>query len=75
MVVTADPSQSDLPEGAQGLEQAVQFLQNVDGVGFARFTAADIVRHPLVTRIVDAYENHEHGSKPRRSGKMKLERP
>jgi phosphate starvation-inducible protein PhoH len=33
------------------------------------------VRHPLVTRIVDAYESHEHGSKPRRSGKMKLERP
>ena len=75
MVVTADPSQSDLPEGPQGLEQAVRFLQNVDGIGFAHFTAADIVRHPLVTRIVDAYETHEHGSKSRRSGKIKPERP
>ena len=44
MVVTADPSQSDLPEGPGGLEQAVRYLHNVDGVGFAHFAAADIVR-------------------------------
>jgi phosphate starvation-inducible protein PhoH and related proteins len=75
MVVTADPSQSDLPEGPEGLEQAVRYLHNVDGVGFAHFAAADIVRHPLVTRIVDAYDSHEHGSKSRRFGKNKPERP
>ena len=75
MVVTADPSQSDLPEGPEGLEQAVRYLHNVNGVGLAHFAAADIVRHPLVTRIVDAYDSHEHGSKSRRSGKNKPERP
>lgn len=75
MVVTADPSQSDLPEGPEGLEQALHYLQKVDGVGFAYFVAADIVRHPLVTRIVNAYDSHEHGAKSRHSRKPKPERP
>ena len=74
MVVTADPSQSDLPEGPEGLEQALRYLQNVDGVGFCYFAAEDIVRHPLVTRIVNAYDSHEQGSKSHRSGKRKPER-
>ena len=74
MVVTADPSQSDLAEGPRGLEQAVRYLDGVDGVGFARFSAADIVRHPLVTRIVAAYELHEDGAKTRRQGKSRPER-
>jgi phosphate starvation-inducible protein PhoH and related proteins len=74
MVVTADPSQSDLPEGPQGLEQAVHYLEGVEGVGFARFSASDIVRHPLVTRIVAAYDLHEHGPKAQRQGKSKPER-
>ena len=69
MVVTADPSQSDLAEGSQGLEQALRYLQGVQGIGFVRFSAADIVRHPLVTRIVAAYDAHEQGAKPRRAGK------
>jgi len=73
MVVTADPSQSDLPAGPQGLEQAARYLDGVEGVGFARFSASDIVRHPLVTRIVAAYDVHEHGAKARR--KTKPERP
>jgi phosphate starvation-inducible PhoH-like protein len=67
MVVTGDPSQSDLPGGPEGLEQAIAYLQGVAGVGFARFSAADVVRHPLVTRIVAAYGAHDPGTKPRRN--------
>ena len=56
-VVTGDVSQIDLPPGTpSGLVQAAQVLQGVEGVAFTRFTAADVVRHPLVARIVDAYE-------------------
>ncbi|HEY1631136.1 MAG TPA: PhoH family protein [Rhizomicrobium sp.] len=57
MVVTGDPSQSDLPGGrADGLNQALSILSGVEGVAVARFTDKDVVRHPLVTRIVGAYE-------------------
>lgn len=56
MVVTGDPSQSDLPGGmALGLNEALDFLQDVEGVGVARFGEKDVVRHPLVARIVAAY--------------------
>jgi phosphate starvation-inducible PhoH-like protein len=59
MVVTGDPSQSDLPSGPAGLTEAVSFLEGVEGVGVARFSEADVVRHALVTRIVTAYQAHE----------------
>lgn len=56
MVVTGDPSQSDLPGGrAEGLNEALAILDGVDGVGFARFGEKDVVRHALVGRIVAAY--------------------
>jgi phosphate starvation-inducible PhoH-like protein len=56
MVVTGDPSQSDLPGGqASGLNEALAILDGVDGVGIARFGEGDVVRHPLVARIVAAY--------------------
>jgi phosphate starvation-inducible PhoH-like protein len=56
-VVTGDTSQIDLPKGAtSGLVQAEQVLKDVRGVAFTRFTSADVVRHPLVARIVEAYE-------------------
>ncbi len=56
MVVTGDASQSDLPGGvALGLNEALAFLEGVDGVGVTRFTEKDVVRHPLVARIVAAY--------------------
>ena len=59
MVVTGDPSQSDLPGGkAEGLDEALSFLDGVEGVGVARFSEADVVRHPLVSRIVRAYSLH-----------------
>jgi phosphate starvation-inducible PhoH-like protein len=59
MVVTGDPSQSDLPGGvALGLNEALAFLEGVEGVGVTRFTEKDVVRHPLVARIVAAYNKH-----------------
>jgi phosphate starvation-inducible PhoH-like protein len=58
MVVTGDPSQSDLPGGrAEGLNEALGLLSGVEGVAVAHFTDKDVVRHPLVTRIVRAYNN------------------
>ena len=57
MVVTGDPSQIDLPRGEQsGLIEALGLLKGVDGVSIVEFSAADVVRHPLVQRIVDAYD-------------------
>jgi len=56
MVITGDPSQSDLPGGvAVGLNEALAILDGVEGVGVARFAEKDVVRHPLVARIVAAY--------------------
>lgn len=56
-VVTGDPSQLDLPKGMKsGLADAVQTLQKVKGIAFSEFTSVDVVRHPLVARIVDAYD-------------------
>jgi phosphate starvation-inducible protein PhoH and related proteins len=56
-VVTGDVSQIDLPRGVEsGLIQAERVLRRVEGIAFTRFTAADVVRHPLVARIVEAYE-------------------
>ena len=60
MAVTGDLSQVDLPLGAKsGLRDAVEALDSVEGVAFIEFTAADVVRHPLVTRIVHAYNRRE----------------
>jgi phosphate starvation-inducible PhoH-like protein len=59
-VVTGDVSQIDLPQGtASGLVEARQVLARVQGMAFTDFTAADVVRHPLVARIVEAYEAAE----------------
>ena len=56
-VVTGDVSQVDLPKGAtSGLVDAERVLRRVKGLAFTRFTSADVVRHPLVARIVDAYD-------------------
>ena len=56
-VVTGDVSQIDLPKGRMsGLVEAQSVLAGVAGVAFTQFTAADVVRHPLVARIVEAYE-------------------
>jgi phosphate starvation-inducible PhoH-like protein len=60
-VVTGDVSQIDLPKGARsGLIEAERILRKVNGVAFTRFTSQDIVRHPLVARIVEAYDLATH---------------
>lgn len=56
-VVTGDTSQIDLPKGSlSGLVDAERVLRGVKGIAMTRFTTADVVRHPLVARIVEAYE-------------------
>ncbi len=60
MIVTGDPSQIDLPPGqVSGLVEAIGLLDGVTGIAEIRFTAADVVRHPLVARIVEAYDAAE----------------
>jgi len=62
MVLTGDPSQSDLPRGERsGLDDAASLLDGVEGVRIVRFTSADVVRHPLVGRIIDAYDRRDAG--------------
>jgi len=57
MIVTGDPSQVDLPPGqTSGLADAVRLLSSIEGVGHVAFTAQDVVRHDLVARIVEAYD-------------------
>jgi phosphate starvation-inducible protein PhoH and related proteins len=59
-VVTGDVTQIDLPRGQKsGLVEARRILGDVRGLAFADFDAADVVRHPLVARIVDAYQKHD----------------
>jgi len=59
-VITGDMSQIDLPRGTQsGLVQVAKVLRDVEGIGFTFFASADVVRHPLVQRIVDAYDAFE----------------
>lgn len=59
-VVTGDITQIDLPRGAKsGLTQIMHILKDVEGIGFTQFANKDVVRHPLVQRIVDAYDKHE----------------
>ncbi len=64
-VVTGDVSQTDLPKGtASGLIDAALVLRKVGGVAFTHFTAADVVRHPLVARIVEAYDRARADEEP-----------
>jgi phosphate starvation-inducible PhoH-like protein len=61
-VITGDVTQVDLPGGARsGLRHAEKVLSKIDGIDFIYFSHADVVRHPLVQRIVQAYDRHESG--------------
>ncbi len=63
-VVTGDVTQTDLPAGRQsGLSHVTEVLRGVDGVAFTFFDARDVVRHPLVQRIVQAYESRTQGTR------------
>jgi phosphate starvation-inducible protein PhoH and related proteins len=67
MIVTGDPSQIDLPTGqSSGLEEAVRLIGKLEDVGHCVFTAADVVRHELVSRIVEAYDASDAKKKPER---------
>ena len=64
MVVTGDLSQIDLPKGVRsGLKQAQEILSGVPGIGIAELKPLDVIRHELVTRIVEAYDSYESRSK------------
>ena len=64
MVITGDPSQTDLPNNQKsGLNDAVETLSDVEGVRFVRLTSQDVVRHDLVTRIVNAYDARDQKAK------------
>jgi phosphate starvation-inducible PhoH-like protein len=68
MAITGDLSQVDLPKGElSGLRDACELLTGMDGVSVLRFTDADVVRHPLVTKIVRAYESRDKTKSDRRS--------
>jgi phosphate starvation-inducible PhoH-like protein len=68
MVITGDLSQIDLPAGQRsGLADALDTLEDIPGIGFARFTSGDVVRHPLVARIVDAYDARGEAARERRA--------
>jgi phosphate starvation-inducible PhoH-like protein len=59
MVVTGDITQIDLPVGASGLQLVTRVLSDIDDIHFARLTSADVVRHSLVGKIVDAYTKYD----------------
>lgn len=59
-VITGDVTQIDLPQSTRsGLRHVIDVLKDVDGISFTFFQARDVVRHPLVQRVVEAYEDHE----------------
>ena len=70
MVITGDLTQVDLPRGQRsGLAEAMELLEGIEGIGFVRMEKKDIVRHKLVTRIVNAYERADKSSaKERQEG-------
>jgi phosphate starvation-inducible PhoH-like protein len=61
MVICGDPNQTDLPGGprSSGLNDAVARLEGIEGIAISRFSAKDVVRHPIVGRIVEAYEGED----------------
>ena len=62
MVVTGDMTQMDLPRGVfSGLKEAERLLRHVDGIGFHDLKRGDVVRHPIVAKIIDAYETLQEG--------------
>jgi phosphate starvation-inducible protein PhoH and related proteins len=74
-VVTGDVTQIDLPRGhSSGLIEAQHILNAVRGISFTYFTAADVVRHPLVARIVEAYEAAEQAEPPAPRGTRGMRR-
>ena len=75
VIVTGDLSQKDLPSGARsGLDVALQVLKKVEGISFSQLTSKDVVRHPLVQKIVQAYDTYEKRQKPQKNTRRERER-
>ncbi|MDR1701084.1 MAG: PhoH family protein, partial [Lachnoclostridium sp.] len=71
VVITGDLTQKDLPKGVvSGLDEAVKILDSIEEIGFSYFTNKDVVRHPLVQKIVHAYEKND-AKKHFRNSKLK----
>lgn len=69
-VITGDMTQIDLPEGQKsGLKQATQILRGIEGIGIVQLHNQDVVRHPLVQKIVEAYEKHDKAVETARGSK------
>lgn len=72
MIITGDCSQVDLPRGVRsGLSEALEILDGVKGIGFIHMDKKDIVRHKLVSRIVDAYDKHSKQLEQQKDEKQK----
>ena len=72
IVITGDATQIDLPDGkTSGLREAMRVLRNVEGIGICELTNADVVRHVMVQRIVQAYEDYEKRGKDPGKGRRK----
>ena len=72
VIVTGDLSQKDLPSGqSSGLDVALRVLKNIDDIGISRLSAKDVVRHPLVQKIVKAYDSYEERMQRRSKSKNK----
>ena len=68
VVITGDSTQKDLPSGQiSGLDVAINVVRNIDDIAICRLTSKDVVRHPLVQKIVKAYEEYEQKSTQRKS--------
>ena len=66
VIITGDQTQKDLPSGTvSGLDTALKVLKKIDDIGFCYLTSSDVVRHPLVQKIVQAYDAYEKRTAPR----------
>ena len=75
MVITGDPSQVDLPGGiTSGLRDALETVEGLPGIAVARFGTRDVVRHPLVGRIVDAYDQRDTAAGDKRRESQRVDR-
>ena len=72
VIITGDKTQKDLPSGAvSGLDVAMKVLKKIDDIGFCQLTSKDVVRHPLVQQIVQAYDAYEKKQKPERPARRR----
>lgn len=75
VIVTGDASQKDLPVGQKsGLDVAVKVLSKIDGISICRLSSKDVVRHPLVQKIVKAYDSYEAGLNNKKNEKRRFDR-